>query len=193
MIVFACTVKDLFRRPRLLNETVRKLADHGFAGHAVTYAFIRDKLSDALAYAAGNMRDHEYKAAMAYLESCYSEIKVARRTHYTPRSLRRYIHRACELIGEYYSGTLGIRFLPNGCADPDCSGLTGQFWDKVSQMADQSIESALVVIKCCHEKKSMNYVCSNYGLGNIKVKRIVKEFNENGEVCGILTENIKAV
>ena len=72
MTVFACTVKDLFRRPELINATVRTLAEHGFLEQALNYALIRENISRALSYTAENMRDHEYKAGVAYLESKFS-------------------------------------------------------------------------------------------------------------------------
>lgn len=193
MITFACTVKDLFRRPKLINKTVRALADHGYVEHAVTYALIRDNISKALVYASFNMRDHEYKAGMAYLESRYSENKAAERTHYTPRTLRRYIHRVCDLISEYYERNLDIRFLPLGTKLVDFPPLAGSFWEKVNTLAGFSLEAALVVVKCVDEKQSSNMVCKNYGLGGVKVKRILEIFNESQDVYGILMDIIRAV
>ena len=193
MITFACTVKDLFRRPKLINKTVRALADHGYVEHAVTYALIRDNISKALVYASSNMRDHEYKAGMAYLESRYSENKAAERTHYTPRTLRRYIHRVCDLISEYYERNLDIRFLPLGAKLVDFPPLSGSFWEKVNTLAGFSLEAALVVVKCVDEKRSSNMVCKNYGMGGVKVKRILEIFNESQDVYGILMDTIRAV
>ena len=193
MITFTCTVKDLFRRPKLINKTVRALADHGYVEHAVTYALIRDNISKALVYASSNMRDHEYKAGMAYLESRYSENKVAERTHYTPRTLRRYIHRVCDLISEYYENNLDIRFLPLGTKLVDFSPLAGSFWEKVNTLAGFSLEAALVVVKCVDEKRSSNMVCKNYGMGGVKVKRILEIFNESQDIYCILMNTIRAV
>lgn len=193
MITFACTVKDLFRRPKLINKTVRALADHGYVEHAVTYALIRDNISKALVYASSNMRDHEYKAGMAYLESRYSENKAAERTHYTPRTLRRYIHRVCDLISEYYERNLEIRFLTLGAKLVDFPPLAGSFWGKVNTLAGFSLEAALVVVKCVDEKRSSNMVCKNYGMGGVKVKRILELFNESQDVYGILMDTIRAV
>lgn len=193
MIIFACTVKDLFRRPKLINKTVRALADHGYVEHAVTYALIRDNISKALVYASSNMRDHEYKAGMAYLESRYSENKAAERTHYTPRTLRRYIHRVCDLISEYYERNLDIRFLTLGAKLVDFPPLSGSFWEKVNTLAGFSLEAALVVVKCVDEKRSSNMVCKNYGMGGVKVKRILEIFNESQDVYGILMDTIRAV
>ena len=193
MITFACTVKDLFRRPKLINKTVRSLAYHGYVEYAVTYALIRDNISKALVYASSNMRDHEYKAGMAYLESRYSENKAAERTHYTPRTLRRYIHRVCDLISEYYERNLDIRFLPLGTKLVDFPPLAGSFWEKVNTLAGFSLEAALVVVKCVDEKRSSNMVCMNYGMGSVKVKLILEAFNESKEVCGILMDTIRAV
>ena len=193
MITFACTVKDLFRRPKLINKTVRALADHGYVEHAVTYALIRDNISKALVYASSNMRDHEYKAGMAYLESRYSENKAAERTHYTPRTLRRYIHKVCDLINEYYERNLDIRFLPLGTKLVDFPPLSGSFWEKVNTLAGFSLEVALVVVKCVDEKQSSNMVCKNYGMGGAKVKRILELFAESQDVYGILMDTIRAV
>ena len=193
MITFACTVKDLFRRPKLINKTVRALADHGYVEYALTYALIRDNLCKALVYAAGNMRDHEYKAGMAYLESRYSENKAAERTHYTPRTLRRYIHRVCDLISEYYERNLDIRFLPLGTKLVDFPPLAGSFWEKVNTLAGFSLEAALVVVKCVDEKRSSNMVCKNYSMGGVKVKRILELFAESQDVYGILMDTIRAV
>ena len=193
MMIFACTVKDLFRRPKLINKTVRALADHGYVEHAVTYALIRDNISKALVYASSNMHDHEYKAGMAYLESRYSENKAAERTHYTPRTLRRYIHRVCDLISEYYERNLDIRFLPLGTKLVDFPPLADSFWEKVNTLARFSLEAALVVVKCIDEKRSSNMVCMNYGMGSVKVKLILEAFNESKEVCGILMDTIRAV
>jgi len=193
MITFACTVKDLFRRPKLINKTVRALADHGYVEHAVTYALIRDNISKALVYASSNMRDHEYKAGMAYLESRYSENKAAERTHYTPRTLRRYIHRVCDLISEYYERNLDIRFLPLGIKLVDFPPLSGSFWEKVNTLAGFSLEASLVVVKCVDEKRSSNMVCKNYGMGGVKVKRILELFAESQDLYGILMDTIRAV
>ena len=193
MIIFACTVKDLFRRPKLINKTVRALADHGYVEHAVTYALIRDNISKALVYASSNMRDHEYKAGMAYLESRLSENKAAQKTHYTPRTLRRYIHKVCNLVSEYYEKNLNISFLPLGTKITAFPKLSGTFWEKVNILASFSMELALIAITCCYEKYSVNYVCVNYGLGSAKVKRFLKAFNETRDVPEILIENIRAV
>lgn len=193
MMTFACTVKDLFRRPKLINKTVRALADHGYVEHAVTYALIRDNISKALVYASSNMRDHEYKAGMAYLESRYSENKAAERTHYTPRTVRRYIHRVCDLISEYYERNLDIRFLTLGAKLVDFPPLSGSFWEKVNTLAGFSLEAALVVVKCVDEKRSSNMVCKNYGMGGVKVKRILEIFNESQDVYGNLMDTIRAV
>ena len=193
MITFACTVKDLFRRPKLINKTVRALADHGYVEYAVTYALIRDNLCKALVYAAGNMRDYEYKAGMAYLESRLSENKAAQKTHYTPRTLRRYIHKVCDLVSEYYEKNLGIRFLPLGTRNTEFPHLSGPFWEKLNSLAGFSFEAALVVLICLEEKHSYNMVCMNYGMGSAKVKRILKTFTASKEVSGILMDSIRAV
>ena len=169
------------------------MADHGYVEHAVTYALIRDNISKALVYASSNMRDHEYKAGMAYLESRYSENKAAERTHYTPRTLRRYIHKVCDLINEYYERNLDIRFLPLGTKLVDFPPLSGSFWEKVNTLAGFSLEVALVVVKCVDEKQSSNMVCKNYGMGGAKVKRILELFAESQDVYGILMDTIRAV
>lgn len=193
MITFACTVKDLFRRPELINATVRALAEHGFLEQALNYALIRENISRALSYAADNMRDHEYKAGVAYLESKSSETKVAKRTHYTPRTLRRYIHRVCDLVAEYYEDNLDIQFLPLDSRTSGYPVLSGTFWEQTDILAGYSIENALVVIKCCNERMSVNFVCRNYGLGSSKVKRIVKTFVDAHGVREFSVNNCRAV
>ena len=193
MITFACTVKDLFRRPELINATVRALAEHGFLEQALNYALIRENISRALSYAADNMRDHEYKAGVAYLESKSSETKVAKRTHYTPRTLRRYIHRVCDLVAEYYEDNLHIRFLPLDSRSSVYPMLSGTFWEQTDILAGYSIESALVVIKCCNERLSVNFVCRNYGMGSTKVKRIISAFKDSQAVREFHVDNSKAV
>ena len=193
MITFACTVKDLFRRPELINATVRTLAEHGSLEQALNYALIRENISRALSYAAENMRDHEYKAGVAYLESKCSETKVAKRTHYTPRTLRRYIHRVCDLVAEYYEDNLDIQFLPLDSRTSGYPVLSGTFWEQTDILAGYSIENALVVIKCCNERMSVNFVCRNYGMGSSKVKRIVKTFVDAQGVRGFSVNSCRAV
>ena len=193
MITFACTVKDLFRRPELINATVRSLAEHGFLEQALNYALIRENISRALSYAAENMRDHEYKAGVAYLESRCSETKVAKKTHYTPRTLRRYIHRVCDLVAEYYEDNLDIQFLPLDSRTSDYPMLSGSFWEQTDILAGYSIENALVVLKCCSERLSVNHVCRNYGMGSSKVKRIVKTFRDAQGVQNFPLNSCRAV
>ena len=36
MIEFNCTVKDIFRRPNMIDKAVRKLADNGYAEYVET-------------------------------------------------------------------------------------------------------------------------------------------------------------
>lgn len=193
MITFACTVKDLFRRPELINATVRTLAEHGFLEQALNYALIRENISRALSYAAENMRDHEYKAGVAYLESKCSETKVAKRTHYTPRTLRRYIHRVCDLVAEYCEDNLNIQFLPLDTRTAGYPMMSGSFWEQTDILAGYSIENALVVIKCCNERMSVNFVCRNYGMGSSKVKRIVKTFVDAQGVQEFSASSCRAV
>ena len=77
MVEFNCTVKDIFRRPNMIDKAVRELADKGYAEHAVTYTRLRDNIFNALAYASGKMKDYEYNVAVSYLESRNSEQTVA--------------------------------------------------------------------------------------------------------------------
>ena len=56
-----------------------------------------------------------------------------------------------------------------------------------------SIENACVVILCCYEKKSVNYVCSTYSMGSDKVKKIVKAFDSVLTVYDIPSEDRSAV
>ena len=51
-----------------------------------------------------------------------------------------------------------------------------------------SIENACVVILCCYEQKSVNYVCSTYCMGSDKVKKIVNSFNSVLTVYDIPSE-----
>ena len=139
------------------------------------------------------MRDHEYKAGVAYLESKCSETKVAKRTHYTPRTLRRYIHRVCDLVAEYYENNLNIQFLPLDTRTAGYPMMSGSFWEQTDILAGYSIENALVVLKCCSERLSVNHVCRNYGMGSSKVKRIVKTFRDAQGVQNFPLNSCRAV
>ena len=44
MVEFNCTVKDIFRRPQMIDKAVRKLADNGYTDHAATYSLIRENM-----------------------------------------------------------------------------------------------------------------------------------------------------
>ncbi len=193
MIEFNCTVKDLFRRPNMIDKAVRRLADNGFAEHAVIYARIRDNIYSALAYASFNMKDYEYNTAVAYLESRESEQAVAERFYFTMRTVRRYIRKACELIGEYFSKALDIRLLPVDTRSVECSVPAGTFWEKIDSLMGSSIENACIAIVYCNEKMSINYVCSNYGMGSHKVKKIVDAFGTVVTVYDIPSEKRNAV
>lgn len=176
MIEFNCTVKDIFRRPNMIDKAVRKLADNGYAEYAVIYARIRDNIYNALAYAAKNMKDYEYKVAVAYLESRSSEQTVAKETYYTHRTIRRYVRKACEFVRRYYEEKLGIKLLPIDTKTIRSTVCAGTFWEKVDSLMKSSIENACIVILRCNEHVSVNYVCSNYGMGSGKVKKIVDDF-----------------
>jgi hypothetical protein len=56
-----------------------------------------------------------------------------------------------------------------------------------------SIENACVVILRCNEHMSVNYVCSNYGMGSDKVKKIVEDFGTVITVYDIPSEKRSAV
>ena len=193
MIEFNCTVKDIFRRPNMIDKAVRKLDDNGYAEYAVIYARIRDNIYNALAYAADNMKDYEYKVAVAYLESRSSEQKVAKETYYTHRTIRRYIRKACDLIARYYEEVLQIKLLPVDTRSVECNISAGSFWNKVDSLMRGSIENACVVILCCFEKKSVNYVCSTYSMGSTKVKKIIRAFDSVLTVYDIPEEARSAV
>ena len=193
MVEFNCTVKDIFRRPNMIDKAVRELADNGFTDHAVIYAHIRDNIFNALAYASAHLKDYEYNVAISYLQSRNSEQTVAKQTYYTHRTIRRYVRKACDLIGEYYSDILGIRLLPCDTRSVPCDILPGTFWEKVDSLMDDSIENACVAILCCHEKKSVNYVCSTCFMGSDKVKNIVNEFESVLTVYDIPSEGRSAV
>lgn len=193
MIEFNCTVKDIFRRPNMIDKAVRKLADNGYAEYAVIYARIRDNIYNALAYAAKNMKDYEYKVAVAYLESRSSEQTVAKETYYTHRTIRRYVRKACEFIRRYYEEKLGIKLLPIDTKTIQSTVCAGTFWEKVDSLMKSSIENACIVILRCNEHVSVNYVCSNYGMGSGKVKKIVDDFGAVITAYDIPSEKRSAV
>ena len=193
MIEFNCTVKDIFRRPNMINKAVRKLADNGYAEYAVIYARIRDNIYNALAYAAKNMKDYEYKVAVAYLESRSSEQTVAKETYYTHRTIRRYVRKACEFVRRYYEEKLGIKLLPIDTKTIRSTVCAGTFWEKVDSLMKSSIENACIVILRCNEHVSVNYVCSNYGMGSGKVKKIVDDFGAVITAYDIPSEKRSAV
>ena len=193
MIEFNCTVKDIFRRPNMIDKAVRKLADNGYAEYAVIYARIRDNIYNALAYAADNMKDYEYKVAIAYLESRSSEQTVAKETYYTHRTIRRYVRKACELVRRYYEEKLCIKLLPIDTKTIKSTVCAGTFWEKVDSLMKSSIENACIVILRCNEHVSVNYVCSNYGMGSGKVKKIVDDFGAVITAYDIPSEKRSAV
>lgn len=193
MIEFNCTVKDIFRRPNMIDKAVRKLADNGYAEYAVIYARIRDNIYNALAYAAKNMKDYEYKVAVAYLESRSSEQTVAKETYYTHRTIRRYVRKACEFVRRYYEEKLGIKLLPIDTKTIRSTVCPGTFWEKVDSLMKSSIENACIVILRCNEHVSVNYVCSNYGMGSGKVKKIVDDFGAVITAYDIPSEKRSAV
>ena len=193
MIEFNCTVKDIFRRPNMIDKAVRKLADNGYAEYAVIYARIRDNIYNALAYAAKNMKDYEYKVAVAYLESRSSEQTVAKETYYTHRTIRRYVRKACEFVRRYYEEKLGIKLLPIDTKTIRSTVYAGTFWEKVDSLMKSSIENACIVILRCNEHVSVNYVCSNYGMGSGKVKKIVDDFGAVITAYDIPSEKRSAV
>lgn len=193
MIEFNCTVKDIFRRPNMIDKAVRKLADNGYAEYAVIYARIRDNIYNALAYAAENMKDYEYKVAVAYLESRSSEQTVAKETYYTHRTIRRYVRKACEFVRRYYEEKLGIKLLPIDTKTIRSTVCAGTFWEKVDSLMKSSIENACIVILRCNEHVSVNYVCSNYGMGSGKVKKIVDDFGAVITAYDIPSEKRSAV
>ena len=193
MVEFNCTVKDIFRRPNMIDKAVRELADKGFTDHALTYARIRDNIYNALAYAAKNMKDYEYKVAVAYLESRSSEQTVAKETYYTHRTIRRYVRKACEFVRRYYEEKLGIKLLPIDTKTIRSTVCAGTFWEKVDSLMKSSIENACIVILRCNEHVSVNYVCSNYGMGSGKVKKIVDDFGAVITAYDIPSEKRSAV
>jgi hypothetical protein len=193
MIEFNCTVKDIFRRPNMIDKAVRKLADNGYAEYAVIYARIRDNIYNALAYAAKNMKDYEYKVAVAYLESRSSEQTVAKETYYTHRTIRRYVRKACEFVRRYYEEKLGIKLLPIDTKTIRSTVCAGTFWEKVDSLMKSSIENACIVILLCNEHVSVNYICSNYGMGSGKVKKIVDDFGAVITAYDIPSEKRSAV
>lgn len=193
MIEFNCTVKDIFRRPNMIDKAVRRLADNGFAEHAVIYARVRDNLFNALAYASEHMKPHEYEAAVGYLGSRQSEQAIADISFYNHRTIRRYVSKVCDLVGKYYAEFLGISLLPNDTRNIKCEVSTGSFWEKVNSLMNGSIENACIVISYCFEHSSINAICSTYNMGGEKVKRIVNTFNSVVTVYDIPSESRSAV
>ena len=177
MIVFNCTVKDIFRRPYMIDSAVRTLANNGYAEHAVTYSRIRDNIKNAMEYASSNMRDYEYKAAVIYLQSRESEQEIANTAYYTHRTIRRYVRKACELVSNYYSEYLGIEFLPNETRSISCEISSGSFWEKVNSLMNGSIENACAVILSRYENNTVNAVCTVCSMGAKKVKAILNAFD----------------
>lgn len=177
----------------MIDKAVRKLADNGYAEYAVIYARIRDNIYNALAYAAKNMKDYEYKVAIAYLESRSSEQTVAKETYYTHRTIRRYVRKACEFVRRYYEEKLGIKLLPIDTKTIRSTVCAGTFWEKVDSLMKSSIENACIVILRCNEHVSVNYVCSNYGMGSGKVKKIVDDFGAVITAYDIPSEKRSAV
>lgn len=193
MVEFNCTVKDIFRRPQMIDKAVRKLADNGYTEHASTYALIRDNIFNALAYVSSNMKPHEYEVVAKYLGSRSSEQSVADSTYYTHRTIRRYVSKACELIRNYYSEFLGIQLLPNDTRSVECTVSTGTFWEKVNSLMNSSIENACVAIMCCYEHESVNAVCGSCNMGSDKVRKIINAFESVVTVIDIPSEKRSAV
>lgn len=193
MVDFNCTVKDIFRRSNMIDKAVRRLADNGYTEHAVIYARIRDNIYNALAYASDNMKAYEYEAAATYLETRVSEQQLARDSYYTHRTIRRYVRKACALIAQYYKEALGIRLLPVDTRSVECSVSAGQFWEKINTLMESSIENACIVILRYAEKMSVNYICSNFGMGSDKVKKVTDDFGAVITVYDIPSEKRSAV
>ena len=193
MTSFNCTVKDIFRRPYMIDKAVMDLAGNGYTEHAVTYSRIRDNLNNAQEYASRNMRDYEFETAVIYLNSCESEKKIADTAYYTHRTIRRYVRKACDLIGRYYLDVLGIRLLPVDTRYVECSVPAGTFWEKANSLMESSIENAVIAIACCFEHKSINYACSTYRMGSDKVKKIIDSFGSVVTVYDIPSEGRSAV
>lgn len=193
MIEFNCTVRDIFRRRNMIDKAVRTLAANGFSEHAATYAHVRSNMYNAMAYAASRMKEYEYEAAFAYLESREPESAVANKMFYTHRTIRRYIRKACEYVNEYYTDYLGIRLLPVSTRKADCRASGVTFWEKVNSLMDISIENACVIIAHCDEHMSVNSICSNYGMGSDKVKKIVRDFGAVVTVYNVPAEKRRAV
>ena len=114
-------------------------------------------------------------------------------TFYTHRTIRRYVRKACDLISEYYLNEMGIKLLPVDTRSVKCNITSGTFWDKVESLMRDSIENACVVILCCYERKSVNYVCSTYSMGSDKVKKIVGSFDSVLTVYDLPSEDLSAV
>lgn len=193
MIRFNCTVKDLFRRRNMIDKAVRSLADNGYTDYASAYAMVRSHIYNAIAYASFNMKDYEYKVALSYLESRDSERMISEKMFYTQRTIRRYIRKACEYIEEYYANELGIRLLPFDTKTVGCRVSGVSFWDKANSLMSFSIENTCIVIAYYVEQMSINAICSNFGMGNDKVKKIVSDFGAVVTLYNIPSEKRSAV
>jgi hypothetical protein len=193
MIEFNCTVKDIFRRPQIIDKAVRKLADNGYTEYVSVYAQVRDNMFNALAYVSANMKPHEYGIAAKYFGSRDSEQDIADTTFYTHRTIRRYVSKASELVREYYARHLGISLLPNDTRSVSCTVSAGTFWEKVNSLMNGSIENACVVIMCCYEHESVNAVCSSCNMGSEKVRKIVNTFESTVTILDIPEEKRSAV
>lgn len=193
MILFNCTVKDLFRRRDMINKAVWSLADNGCPEYVAAYVSIRNNLFNAMEYASFNMKDYEYRVAAAYLGTDDSEKEVAEKMFFTHRTIRRYVRKACEYINEYYVNELGIRFLPIDTRTVECKADGITFWDKANSLMSTSIENACVVISYFYDHMSVNSICNNFGLGSQKVKKIINDFGAVITVCDIPSEKRSAV
>ena len=193
MVEFNCTVKDIFRRPQMIDKAVRKLADNGYTGYAATYSLIRENIYNALAYVSSNMKPHEYEVVAKYLGSRSSEQFVADTSYYTHRTIRRYVSKACELIRNYYAVCLGIELLPNDTRSVSCIVPVGTFWEKVDSLMNSSIENACIAIMCCYEHESVNAVCSSCNMGSEKVRKVINAFESVVTVIDIPSEKRSAV
>ena len=139
------------------------------------------------------MNDYEYKVALSYLESRDSERMISEKMFYTQRTIRRYIRKACEYIEEYYANELGIRLLPFDTKTVGCRVSGVSFWDKANSLMSFSIENTCIVIAYYVEQMSINAICSNFGMGNDKVKKIVSDFGAVVTLYNIPSEKRSAV
>ena len=190
---FNCTVKDVFRRPNMIENAVMNLADNGYTEPAASYAVVKDNKNNALAYVAAHMDKDEYRAAEIYLNTLKTEKQVAEIAYFTDRTVRRHICKACDLIISYYAKYWGITLMPINVKSVECTPPAGTLWNKINNAAGGSIENASIAVAFFYDHVSVNRICSNYKVGIDKVKKIITGFNCSATLMDMPAEKRDAV